>query len=131
MISRWSTGVVILSLLLYFFTIPHILEDFTYGEPANAGIPTPAISYVIAGIIALQALALFWAGRQMHRSYFLHAFLGLFWMLAAGAAQMPTILSGSPYRAGFISVFYVGGIIVIGLLLFSVSIIALWVSRSG
>ena len=122
---------MILSLLLYFFTIPHTLEDFATGEPANAGIPAPAISYVIAGMFAVQALALFWAGRQMHRSYFLHAFVGLFWPLAAGAAQLPTILSGSPYRAGFISVFYVGGMIVIGLLLFSVSIIALRVSRSG
>lgn len=131
MISRWSTGVVILSLLLYFFTIPHTLEDFATGEPARAGIPAPIISYVIAGMFALQALALFWTGRQMHRSYFLHAFVGLFWPLAAGATQLPRILSGSPYRAGFTSVFYVGGMIVIGLLLFSASIIALRAGRSG
>ena len=122
---------VILSLLLFFFTIPHTLEDFATGEPAKAGIPAPVISYVIAAMFALQALALFWTGRQMHRSYILHAFVGLFWPLAAGAAQLPTILSGNPYRAGFISVFYVGGMIVIGLLLFSVSVLTLRANGSG
>jgi hypothetical protein len=54
--------------------------------------------------------------------------VGLFWPLASSVAQLPTILSGVPYRAGFISVFYVGGIIVIGVLLLVFSLAA-W--RSG
>lgn len=128
-ISRWGTGVVILSLLLFFFTVPHTLEDFATGEPAKAGIPALVIATVISGMVALQALALFWAGRQMQRSYIIHALLGLFWPISAGAAQLPTILSGAPYRAGFISVFYVAGMIVVGLLLFSVSILALRADR--
>ena len=129
-ISGWSTGVVILSLLLFFFTIPHTLEDFATGEQAKAGIPALVISYVIAGMFTLQALALFWTGRRMHRSYIMHAFIGLFWPLAAGTAQLPAILSGSTYRAGFISLFYVGGMIVIGILLFIVSILALIAGRT-
>jgi hypothetical protein len=67
----------------------------------------------------------------MHRGYVIHAFLGLFWPVAAGAAQLPTILSGVPYRAGFISVFYVGGMIVVGVMLLISSILALRVSQSG
>lgn len=129
-ISRWSTTVVILSLLLFFFTIPHTLEDFATGEPAKAGIPAAVISYVIAGMFSLQALALFWTGRRMHRSYIIHAFIGLFWPLAAGVAQLPTILSGNPYRTGFISVFYVGGMLLIGVLLFIVSLLALRTNTS-
>ena len=129
-ISPWGTAVVILSLLLFFFTIPHTLEDFATGEPAKAGIPAPLISYVIAGMFALQALALFWTGRQMHRGYVIHAFIGFFWPLAAGAAQLPTILSGNPYRTGFLSIFYVGGMIVIGILLLIVSALALRAGRS-
>ncbi|HSG43298.1 MAG TPA: hypothetical protein VLA72_09095 [Anaerolineales bacterium] len=124
-ISSWGKIVVVLSLLLFLFTVPHTLEDFATGEPAKAGFPAPVISYVISGMFALQALALFWAGRQMRRSYIIHAFVGLFWLLAASAAQLPTILSGNPYRAGFISVFYVGGMIVIGFLLFIVSVLAM------
>ena len=129
-ISPWSTGVVVLSLLLIFFALPHTLEDFATGEPAKAGAPVFVLVYVIAGMFALQGLGLFWIGRQMRRGYIIHVFLGLFWLIAAGAAQLPTILSGNPYRAGFISVFYVGGMIVIGVQLFISSILALRANRS-
>jgi len=130
-ISLWGTLVVVLSLLLFFFTLPHTLEDFATGEPAKAGVPVFALAYVIAGMFALQALGLFWIGRQMHRGYIIHAFLGLFWPIAAGTAQLPIILSQPTYRAGFISVFYVGGMIVIGILIFIVSIFALAAGRTN
>lgn len=129
-ISHWGTGVVILSVLLFFFALPHTLEDFATGEPAKAGAPEFVLAYVIAGMFALQGLGLFWIGRRMHRGYVIHTFLGLFWPIAAGAAQLPTILSSASYRAGFISVFYVGGMVVIGILLFVVSLLALRAGRS-
>jgi len=129
-ISIWSSGVVILSLLLFFFALPHTLEDFLTGEPAKAGVSVVLLSYVIAGIFALQGLGLFWLGRRLHRAYFIHIFLGLFWPIAAGAAQLPAILSGDLYRSGFISIFFVGGMIVIGILLLITSILALRADRS-
>ena len=128
-ISLWGTLVVVLSLLLFFFVLPHTLEDFATGEPAKAGAPVFVLAFVIAGMFALQALGLFWIGRQMRRGYIIHAFLGLFWPIAAGSAQLPTILSGVPYRAGFISVFYVGGMIVIGISLLLSSILVLRANR--
>jgi hypothetical protein len=129
-ISLWGTAVVILSLALFFFALPHTLEDFASGEPAKAGVPAFLLAYVVAGLFALQGMALFWIGRQMHRGYIIHALLGLFWPVAAGTAQLPAILSPGTYRAGFISVFYVGGMIVIGILLFIVSLLALRANRS-
>lgn len=129
-ISHWSTIVVVLSLLLFFFALPHTLEDFGTGEPAKARVPEFVLAYAIAGMFALQGLGLFWVGRQMRRGYSIHTFLGLFWPIASGAAQLPTILSGVPYRAGFISVFYVAGMIVIGILLFIVSVLALRAGHS-
>jgi len=129
--SPWSTRVLVLSLLLFLFALPHTLEDFATGEPAKAGAPVLILSYLIAGMFALQGLGLFWIGRHMRRGYWVHALLGLFWPLAAGSAQLPNILAqGLAYRAGFISVFYVGGMIVIGLLLFIASIAALRTGRS-
>ena len=130
-ISIWGTGVVILSLLLFFFTLPHTLEDFATGEPTKAGVPAYVLTYVIAGIFALQGMGLFWIGRQMHRGYIIHLLVGLFWPIAAGAAQLPKILSPGTYRAGFISVFYVGGMIVTGILLCIMSVLALIAGRSG
>ena len=116
---------VTLSLLLFYFALPHTLEDFATGEPAKAGVPAFILAYVIASFFALQGLGLFWLGRRLRRGYVVHAFLGLFWPIAAGAAQLPRILSGSPYRSGLISIFYVGGMIVIGILLLIVSSLAL------
>lgn len=122
---KWSSRVVILSLLLFFFTIPHILEDFATGEPGKAGVPIFTLSTVVSIIIVLQALGLFWLGQDRRRGLFVQAGIGLFWPLAAGLAQMPTILSGTPYRSGANSVIYVLGILVVGILLFISSIIAL------
>jgi hypothetical protein len=123
--SVWSVRVVILSLLLFFFAVPHTLEDFALGEPAKNGVPEAALAFVVSGLFALQGLALFWAGQQNRRSYFIHAGLGIIWPLAAGVAQLPTILTSSNYRSGFISVFYVAGMIVMGVLLFLASLQAL------
>lgn len=117
--------VVVLSILLLFFTIPHTLEDFATGEPGRAGIPAPLLSLVVSIIFGLQALGLYWLGQKRRRALWVHLGVGVFWPLASGAAQLPTILSGVPYRAGSISVLYVVGIIVVGVLLLFFSIRAL------
>jgi len=117
--------VVTLSLLLFFFAIPHTLEDFAVGEPAKNGVSVPVLAFVVSGLFALQGLALFWAGQQDRRGYFIHAGLGILWPLAAGMAQLPVILASSNYRSGFISVMYVVGMIAIGILLFLASLQAL------
>jgi hypothetical protein len=122
---KWTRRVVILSLLLLFFTIPHTLEDFATGEPAEAGIPVLLLSTVVSIIFFLQAIGLFWLGQGRRRGLIVHAAIGLFWSLASGIAQLPTILSGTAYRSGAISVIYVVGIIVVGVLLLISSIISL------
>ena len=93
-------------------------------------MPAHALAYVIAGIFALQGVGLFWVGRRLHRGYVIHALVGLFWPIAAGVAQLPTILSQGTYRAGLISMFYVGGMIVVGVLLFIASVLALIAGRT-
>ena len=112
-----SKSIVVLSLLLFFFTIPHTLEDFATGEPGNAGIPAPLIALVVSFLFGLQALGLYWLGQNQRKGLWVHLFVGGFWPLAAGLAQIPTILSEPSYRSGFISVYYVAGIILVGVLL--------------
>jgi hypothetical protein len=123
--SKWEQWVIILSLFLLFFTIPHTLEDFATGEPAQAGVPAPLLALVVSTIFALQAVGLFWVGQQRRRGLFVHVGIGLFWPIASGMAQLPTILTENPYRSGFISIFYVGGMIIIGILLCLAAIMAL------
>lgn len=129
--SLWTVSVVVLSLILFFFAIPHTLEDFTVGEPMEKGVPLPVLSIIVAALFALQGLALFWAGQRDRRSYFVHAGLGILWPLAAGVAQLPVILSSSNYRSGFISVLYVAGMIAVGILLFLASLQALRATASS
>lgn len=123
--STWRTSVVVLSLLLIFVALPHTLEDFALGEPVKNGIPAPVLAGVIAGVFALQGLGLFLLGSNQKIGYSIHLGIGLFWPLAAGAAQLPVILTFQPYRAGFISLFYVLGMIALGILLCLASIQAL------
>lgn len=115
--AKWRQGVIVLSVLLFFFTVPHTLEDFATGEPGKAGAPVAVLSLVIAALLALQAVGLFWLGQKQRRGLFVHVGLGLFWPIAAGGAQLPTILSTPVYRTGALSVLYVVGMMVVGALL--------------
>lgn len=123
--SLMMRRIVILSILLLYFTVPHTLEDFASGEPGKQGVPAPVLSLVVATFFSLQALGLYWLGQKQRRGLFAHTAVGVFWPLASGVAQLPNILSGLPYRSGFISVFYVGGILVTGLMLLFFSLNAL------
>lgn len=121
-LTRWTQRAAALSILLIFFIIPHSLEDFTLGEPAKAGIPMFTLAFLVAGLVAIQGLALYWTGQRKTSGYAIHAVLGLFWPVFAGSAQLPVILQPGPYRSGGISEFLIFGIIVVGLLLFYASI---------
>ena len=128
--SKMIRRIVILSILLLYFTVPHTLEDFASGEPGKQGIPAPVLSIVVATVFSLQALGLYWLGQKHRRGFFAHTAVGVFWPLASGVAQLPAILSELPYRSGFISVFYVGGILIIGLMLLFFSLRALRSTKS-
>lgn len=123
--NPWKMRGVVLSLLLFFVTVPYTLEDFSLGEPVKNGVPIAVLATVIAGLLALQGLALFWLGQNDRRGFYIHLWLGLFWPLAAGSAQLPVILTFQPYRSGFISLHYVFSMIILGLLLFLASMMGL------
>jgi hypothetical protein len=128
-LSKWTERVVILSLLLLFFTIPHTLEDFATGAPEEAGIPASILSLVISLIFFAQALGLYWLGQGQIKGFYIHIALGLFWPIASGLAQLPAIFSGDPYRSGILSKIYVFGMIIIGILVLLASIRAVSFKR--
>lgn len=128
---RSGRVVLALSVLLLFFTLPHVLEDFAVGEPAKKGVPAPAIAFVISALVAAQGVGLYWLGQRRARALVVHLGLGVAWPLAAAAAQVPLILSGAPYRTGAISVSWVLGIIVVGGALAAASLLALVAARSA
>lgn len=117
-----------LSLLLMFFTIPHTLEDFALGAPAEAGIPAAVLAFVISVLFFLQGAGLYWlpqAGKFRRWGYLVHVGLGLFWPVASGFAQLPAIFGEEAYRSGFVSALYVFGMIGVGILLLVAAIMGL------
>lgn len=121
--------VVILSLLLLFFTLPHTLEDFALGAPQEAGVPPTALATVISMLFFLQTLGLYLLGKNNRKGLFIHVFLGLFWPIASGMAQLPIIFNGEAYRSGVLSKIYVFGMIIIGLLMLISALLALKKSK--
>lgn len=126
---KYKRFVVILSLLLLLMVIPHTLEDFAVGEPAKNDIPLLALQSLVAVLIAIQALGLYYLGNNYRRGYVFQMVVGLIWPMLAGIAQLPAILSRELYRLGAISIFFVIGIIVIGVLLLLASLGGLLVTR--
>lgn len=80
--ARWRQAVVTLSFLLFFFSIPHLLEDFAYGGPAEAGMSGTALSLVAATAVFVQALGLYWIGQGQRR--------GVWAQLAPASHSYPT-----------------------------------------
>ena len=119
-----------MSVALVYFAVPHTLEDFAVGEPAEAGVPAVVLSLVVATIFAIQAAGLYWLGSGARRGYGAHLVVGLFWPVASGVAQLPAILDEATYREGFFSVLYVVGVLGVGVLLAIVSVVGLRTTRS-
>ena len=85
----------------------------------------PLLALIISIIFSLQALGLFWIGQKQRRGLIVHLVIGLFWPIASGLAQLSAILSEPIYRSGAISIIYVVGMIIVGILLFLSSILSL------
>lgn len=122
---RWTTA-TILSVALFFFTVPHVLEDFALGEPVKRGIPMPAIAFAVSCLLAIQGLGLVWLGQRKVIGLRVHAALGLVWAAAAGFAQVPEMLADGVYRSGPVSAAYVVGVIATGLALCVTSVAAVF-----
>lgn len=117
--------VALLSVGLLFFSVPHVLEDFSLGEPQKRGVPPFAIAFVVSVLLGAQGLGLYGLGRRSMAGLRIHVVVGALWAVAAGVAQVPEMLQPTAYRTGFVSAAYVIGAIGVGLALAVVSVVAL------
>jgi hypothetical protein len=128
--QKWSKRIVFSSFVLLFFTIPHTLEDFATGAPQEANIPASTLSTFISMIFFLQMLGVYLLALKKKHGVYIHIFLGLFWPVASGIAQLPAIFTVENYRDGFVSKLYVFGMIVIGLFMLFAAIMTLKSSKN-
>jgi len=97
---RWVLG---MSILTFFFTVPHAAEDFLHGEPARLGLSNSSMAFVLAVAYAVQALAVALSACQKPAGHWLHLAVGLVWGLGAAVIHLPEVLAPGPYREGLAS----------------------------
>jgi hypothetical protein len=120
---------IVLYLLLAFFAIPHLIDDFLYGIPDDFGISN-ITAQVLAGVFIVIYLIIF---RDLilgkRRGTMEAGAMGLFLALAGILKHIPLILLPGPYWSGWFSEGLIFGLILSGLLLFFLAVIKL-VSKS-
>jgi hypothetical protein len=115
---------VFAALLLSFFAIPHLIDDFLFGIPEEFGL-TNQSSQVLSGVFAvILILSISLAARDLKVGYYACLSLGLFLALAGVLKHIPRMIRPGPYWSGWFSEFLIYGLIGSGLILAGVSISA-------
>jgi hypothetical protein len=121
---------VAVALILSFFAIPHLIDDFLYGVPAEFSLSVP-LTQVLAGVFAVAlTLSIVLAGRDRRAGYYACLFWGVFLALAGVLKHIPRILNPGPYWSGWFSEFLIYGLVISGITLGVVSIWALRTFRN-
>lgn len=123
--NRRSNRVVAVALVMTFFAIPHLIDDFLFGIPAEFGLDVQ-VTQVLAGVFAVAlTLSIVLAGRDHRAGYIACLFWGVFLALAGILKHLPRMLNPGPYWSGWFSEFLIYGLIVSGVVLAAVSVRAL------
>ena len=108
---KFVTG---LYLLLSFFAIPHLIDDFLFDIPAEFGISVH-LSQFLAGVFILIYLGiLIPLARDRRRGVFGAIGMGIFLALAGILKHIPLIIQPGPYWSGWFSEGLIFGMILSG-----------------
>lgn len=110
-------SVIILYLVLAFFAIPHLIDDFLFDIPAEFGISVH-LSQFLAGIFILIHLGILIPLARGKRGGVIGAIsMGIFLALAGILKHIPLIIQPGPYWSGWFSEGLIFGMIISGILL--------------
>jgi hypothetical protein len=109
--------IVPLSLLLFFLSLLHSIEDVLHGEPTRLGISTGVFSTGLALLYVFHGLCLYWLGKGRSSGLLGHMLLGLGWGISAIVVHAPEVLAPGVYRSGICSVGGLVGIALVGIAL--------------
>lgn len=105
---------VALSALLVAATIPHAVEDFTFGEFAHRGIPSPVAFVALVVIYAAQVAGCALALRGKSVGLWSLGLAGACWSAGAVAFHGAEIVASGPYRHGLASKGFEVAIVALG-----------------
>ena len=111
------TGAIILYLLLAFFSIPHLIDDFLFDIPLEFGISNRT-AQILAGVFILLFMVIFMElVRGKKTGLYGAIFMGIFLALAGILKHIPLILRPGPYWSGWFSETLIIGMIISGIAL--------------
>jgi hypothetical protein len=123
--KRFGRLVVGSGIVLSFFTIPHLIDDFLFGIPAEFGLSNQ-LAQTLGGVFTVALiLVLIMASREHKAGYYGTAFMGAFLALAGILKHVPRMMLPGPYWSGWFSEMLIYGLIVSGMILFCLSIIVI------
>ena len=105
---------IILYLVLAFFSIPHLIDDFLFDIPAEFGISVH-LSQFLAGVFILIYLGILISLARGRRRGVIGAIsMGIFLALAGILKHIPLIIQPGPYWSGWFSEGLIFGMILSG-----------------
>jgi hypothetical protein len=109
------TWVINFYILLAFFSIPHLIDDFLFDIPLEFGISNRT-AQILAGFFILIFMLIFTElVRGTKRGLYGGMFMGSFLALAGILKHMPLIIKPGPYWSGWFSEGLIVGMIISGL----------------
>ena len=116
------------SSVTFLFTIPHSIEDFTYGIAQRFGFNVLTAAVGLGIVFATQVWATAALGWRPRLSQWLLLLIGLFWVVGALGDHIPDLLNAT-WRTGLPSKALVVGIVLSQALVALVSGLELWSKR--
>ena len=109
------TWVITAYLILAFFAVPHLIDDFLFGVPAEFGLSIH-LAQVLGGIFIVIYLGIMIPLAQGKKGGLYSAMaMGGFLALAGILKHLPRILQPGPYWSGWFSEVLIFGLILSGL----------------
>jgi len=113
--TRSYSKVITLYLVLAFFSIPHLIDDFLFDIPAEFGISVH-LSQFLAGVFILIYLGILIPLARGKRGGVIGAVsMGIFLALAGILKHIPLIIKPGPYWSGWFSEGLIFGMIISGI----------------
>lgn len=107
--------VIICYLVLAFFAVPHLIDDFLFGIPEEFGL-TVQLAQALAGLFILIFMGiLIGLARQTRWGLYTAMAMGGFLALAGILKHIPLMLQPGPYWSGWFSETLIYGLIISGL----------------
>jgi len=99
-VKALERALIVVAALFIALTIPHVIEDVTFGETARLGLTMLQAGLVVGGLHALLVLAVFDASRRGRLGAWAMIVIGLIWTIGIIVIHGPEIQTGGFGRGG-------------------------------